>query len=243
MFFLGLFIFIQGIIRIIRKIRGKRRNFLNPKRYEILEYKSKYNDENLNLDDSNSELYIRNEKNEKSQKLKYITEITNTTIAMTEDALIKNIIYFLKVKGNAYGIYNQQNLYLNIKFINSNLIEINIENLYMNNKNFNLKIKEFLGQFYLYKNKLNVKEIKKGDISDLSSCLNTFGLSCLLLFKNSSLVKGTINKKINKLIDEPIKFVYDNIFKVIILIGEMEINGEKLYVNLKTSIFLQEEIL
>ena len=209
--FLGILTITKGIIRIIKKIKKKRNYFT-------------YNNPNSLIDESI-----------KAQKL-YKTEINKTKIKMTSSALVDNIIYFLKLKKDLFGIYNFGKFILDIKFISSYIFEINIENLYLNYNGKNIAIREFKGEFWLYENRIITKEIKKGDLSAFSSCLLAFGLSFFPIIKNFSILKDYYNKEINKYLSNPIKFDYDNTFKVSISIQTLEIIDNILYVDLNTTI-------
>ena len=205
--FLGIFIFIKGIIRIIEKIREKN--------YRWTLYSGNYLNESFNIENKNNP--------------KLYTKINETTIEMTENALVKNIIYFLEKKQREFGIYNFEEIYLDIEFINSTTIKITIKDFYMDN----IKIKDFEGIFSLGKYEIKIKEIKKGDISLLSSCIKSIFIR---IFPNSNIVKNTINEKLNNFLYEEREFEYDNTFKVKYKIENIEIDGKKLNITLGASI-------
>jgi len=205
--FLGIFIFIKGIIRIIEKIREKN--------YRWTLYSGNYLNESFNIENKNNP--------------KLYTKINETTIEMTENALVKNIIYFLEKKQREFGIYNFEEIYLDIEFINSTTIKITIKDFYMDN----IKIKDFEGIFSLGKYEIKIKEIKKGDISLLSSCIKSIFIR---IFKNSDIVKNKINEKLNNFLYEEKEFEYDNTFKVKYKIENIEIDGKKLNITLGASI-------
>jgi len=205
--FLGIFIFIKGIIRIIEKIREKN--------YRWTLYSGNYLNESFNIENKNNP--------------KLYTKINETTIEMTENALVKNIIYFLEKKQREFGIYNFEKIYLDIEFINSTTIKITIKDFYMDN----IKIKDFEGIFSLGKYEIKIKEIKKGDISLLSSCIKSIFIR---IFKNSDIVKNKINEKLNNFLYEEREFEYDNTFKVKYKIENIEIDGKKLNITLGASI-------
>ena len=205
--FLGIFIFIKGIIRIIEKIREKN--------YRWTLYSGNYLNESFNIENKNNP--------------KLYTKINETTIEMTENALVKNIIYFLEKKQREFGIYNFEEIYLDIEFINSTTIKITIKDFYMDN----IKIKDFEGIFSLGKYEIKIKEIKKGDISLLSSCIKSIFIR---IFPNSNIVKNTINEKLNNFLYEEREFEYDNTFKVKYKIENIEINGKILNITLGASI-------
>ena len=205
--FFGIFIFIKGIIRIIEKIREKN--------YRMTLYSGNYLNESFNIENKNNpNLY---------------TKINETTIEMTEKALVTNIIYFLQKRQREFGIYNFEDFFLDIKCINSTTIEITIKDFYMHN----IKIKDFEGTFNLGEKEIKIKEIKKGVITDLSSCIKSIFIR---IFKNSDIVKNKINEKLNNFLYEERKFEYDNTFKVAYKIEKIEINGKILNITFIASI-------
>ena len=148
---------------------------------------------------------------------------------MTEKALVTNIIYFLQKRQREFGIYNFEDFFLDIKCINSTTIEITIKDFYMHN----IKIKDFEGTFNLGEKEIKIKEIKKGVITDLSSCIKSIFIR---IFKNSDIVKNKINEKLNNFLYEERKFEYDNTFKVAYKIEKIEINGKILNITFIASI-------
>ena len=206
-FFLGIFIFTKGIIKIIEKIKKKHNR--------------------LTVD-----IYSDNLLNESFNQENNYTKINKTTIELTANNLAEYIAYFLKIKQNDFGIYNFSNFFLDIKFIDSITIETTIKNFYMENEKLNVKIKNFEGIFNLIENKIKTKVIKKGDIFDLTSCVKSF---LIRIFKNTSLIKDKIDETLNNYLSKG-NFVYDDTFEVFYSIGNIKIIKEILNITLEASI-------